>query len=162
MIKFTKKRDNRFTSQILDAFFNADAREDPEKLTDLFMVLEYIPNNLSELLTNVLDEDFALKLVYNMLLCLKYIHAHNIVHRDLKPSNILINSECKIRICDFGFSRSLKTVNKKDEKPKKRMRPMSPVAFTREYRPPEVILRQKDYDEKADVWSFGCMVSEIV
>ena len=36
---------------------------------------------------------------------LKYIHSANVLHRDLKPSNILVNSNCDLRICDFGLSR---------------------------------------------------------
>jgi serine/threonine protein kinase len=35
------------------------------------------------------------------------MHSANVMHRDLKPSNILINSECQIKICDFGISRTL-------------------------------------------------------
>ena len=40
-----------------------------------------------------------------MLVGLKYIHSANVLHRDLKPSNILVNSNCDLRICDFGLSR---------------------------------------------------------
>lgn len=39
---------------------------------------------------------------------------------------------------------------------------MSPICFTRYYRPPELIFQNSKYDEKADVWSAGCIVSEII
>ncbi len=31
--------------------------------------------------------------------------AANVFHRDLKPKNILANSDCKLKICDFGLAR---------------------------------------------------------
>ena len=34
-----------------------------------------------------------------------YAHSQGVVHRDLKPSNILINSNCLIKICDYGLAR---------------------------------------------------------
>jgi serine/threonine protein kinase len=123
--------------------------------------MEYIPNTLAEVVTLNLSEDSAVTLVYNLLLCMQYLHSANVVHRDLKPQNILITSDCTVKICDFGFARSTKAP--KGKLPgNKRALPMSPVAFTRFYRPPEVILKRKDYDQKADVWSFGCIVSEII
>jgi len=36
---------------------------------------------------------------------LKYLHAANILHRDVKPGNLLINSDCRLKICDFGLAR---------------------------------------------------------
>jgi serine/threonine protein kinase len=38
---------------------------------------------------------------------------------------------------------------------------MSPLAFTTPYRPPEVLLEKKNYDESADIWSLGCVMSEM-
>ena len=40
-----------------------------------------------------------------MLRGLKYIHSAKVFHRDLKPKNILANSDCKLKICDFGLAR---------------------------------------------------------
>ena len=40
-----------------------------------------------------------------MLRGLKYIHSAKVFHRDLKPKNILANSDCKLKVCDFGLAR---------------------------------------------------------
>ena len=34
-----------------------------------------------------------------------FLHAANVFHRDLKPKNILANSDCKLKVCDFGLAR---------------------------------------------------------
>lgn len=81
--------------------------------------------------------------MYNLLCSLNFLETSNLIHRDLKPSNILITPECNVKICDFGMARSIAPVDaKKDEKKHndKKKRPMSPIAFTRIYRPPEAIL----------------------
>ena len=43
--------------------------------------------------------------LYQLLRGLKYIHTAEVFHRDLKPKNILANSDCKLKICDFGLAR---------------------------------------------------------
>ena len=46
-------------------------------------------------------------IMYNILCGIEYLHSANIIHRDLKPANILIDTDCTIRIADFGLARSL-------------------------------------------------------
>jgi serine/threonine protein kinase len=80
-----------------------------------------------------------------MLLSLKFLHSANIMHRDLKPSNILICDDCTVKLCDFGFARSIEVLEA-SVNPNIRQRPMSPVCFTRNYQPPESILKKHKYD----------------
>lgn len=94
--------------------------------------------NLHEILTNpnkfILDREQTIILVYNLLMSIKFLHSAGIMHRDLKPANILLTADCTVRLCDFGFSR---TTRKKDDSSR---RTLSPVCFSRYYRPPEIIL----------------------
>ncbi len=46
-------------------------------------------------------------IIYQLLKGLKYIQSGEIIHRDLKPSNLLINTDCLIKIGDFGLARSI-------------------------------------------------------
>ncbi|GJW00605.1 mitogen-activated protein kinase 9-like protein [Tanacetum coccineum] len=43
--------------------------------------------------------------LYQLLRGLKYSHTANVFHQDLKPNNILANSDCNLKICDFGLAR---------------------------------------------------------
>jgi mitogen-activated protein kinase 1/3 len=77
----------------------------------VFIVMEYIESDLKKMLinTNIIDFDQShiLTILYNSLCALNFIHSANIMHRDIKPANILIDSNCQIKICDFGLSRTL-------------------------------------------------------
>jgi serine/threonine protein kinase len=84
------------------------------------------------------------------------MHSANIMHRDLKPSNILINSDCDLKICDFGLSRGFGEVddNLKDQK--------TAYVVTRWYRAPEVSLLINSYNQSLDMWSVGCIFAELL
>merc|ERR1712168_1224912 len=56
----------------------------------------------------ILEEPEARKLFSQIMNALKYLHENNIVHRDLKCENILIASENKLKLGDFGFAREYK------------------------------------------------------
>jgi serine/threonine protein kinase len=98
----------------------------------------------------------AVVFTYNMLCAIRFIHSSNIVHRDLKPGNILVTPDLEVKICDFGFSRGIQTALVGNQQKRR----MSLTAFTRFYRPPEVILGCT-YNQKADIWSLGCLLSEV-
>ena len=54
-----------------------------------------------------LTEQHINVIMYNLLSAMNTIHTANIMHRDIKPQNILIDTDCGIKICDFGLSRSI-------------------------------------------------------
>ena len=47
-------------------------------------------------------------IVWQSLKALKYMHSAGLLHRDMKPSNLLLNSDCLMKICDFGLARSVR------------------------------------------------------
>lgn len=98
-------------------------------------------------------------LIYNMLLALRYVHRSGIIHRDLKPNNILINTKCHVKICDFGWARTLCDHQTETVKPTRKKTQEICQPF---YRPPEVIVKNKHYDQRTDIWSLGCIVAELV
>jgi mitogen-activated protein kinase 1/3 len=75
----------------------------------LCMVLEYAQGDLKKLIKAPISLHciHIQKLLYNLLLGIKYIHSAGVLHRDIKPANILINEDCSVRICDFGLARSI-------------------------------------------------------
>lgn len=54
-----------------------------------------------------LEDGHIITILYNILCATQFMHSANIIHRDIKPANILINSDCEVKICDFGLSRAL-------------------------------------------------------
>ncbi|KDO23630.1 TKL/DRK protein kinase [Saprolegnia parasitica CBS 223.65] len=79
-----------------------------------------------------------------------YLHSMDppIIHRDLKSMNILVSSSFGAKISDFGLSRE------------KAMDDTMSVTGTPLWLPPEMI-RAERYSEKADVYSFGIVLSEL-
>ena len=110
----------------------------------------------SEKLEDFEFTDEHIKVVlYNLLCSINFLHSANLVHRDLKPANILIDGDCNILICDYGLSRTL-------PKDKKTSRPLTAHVTSRFYRAPELILDQKDYDTKVDMWSVGTILADLM
>jgi len=82
---------------------------------------------------------------------LKYMHSANVIHRDLKPANILVNSDCDVKICDFGLARAVE-----EDSLHKTM-----YVVTRWYRAPELMIAD-DYTEAVDMWAVGCILAEFL
>lgn len=51
------------------------------------------------------DEENIVVIIYNSLLCLKYLHQNGIIHRDIKPSNLLVDKNCEVRLANFSMAR---------------------------------------------------------
>jgi len=75
----------------------------PPSLSDdndfVFLILEYVDTDLRHFLDRVqrknlpLNENDVIKLLYNLVCGLNFIHTANIMHRDLKPANVLITPD---------------------------------------------------------------------
>lgn len=144
---------------LLDTYLPADCNpEDPTTVKGVYLVFMYMKYTIYDIITktdNKFTKEQVTVLAYNLLCAVKYLHSCNIIHRDLKLENILVSSHLEVQICDFGLARSLEV--KPDVKRMKRS--LSSACFTRVYRPPEVILGDKEYNEKADLWSLGCLLA---
>ena len=73
--------------------------------------------------------------------------------RDLKPGNLLVNSNCFLKICDFGFARAV------EPNPNTTM---TLEVVTQYYRAPELLAGCKHYDKAIDMWSVGCVLAELL
>ena len=123
---------------------------------DVYLVFEFMEADLHNVIAEgILKEVHIRFIVYQIAKALKYLHTGDIIHRDLKPSNVLVNSNCTIKLCDFGLVRSLH--NSYESTPI-----LTEGVATRWYRAPEVLLGSKSYSTPADVWSFGCIIYEIL
>ncbi|XP_062232243.1 mitogen-activated protein kinase 10-like isoform X1 [Phragmites australis] len=125
---------------------------------DIYVVFELMESDLHQVINA--NDDFTKEhyqfFLYQLLRALKYIHTANVYHRDLKPKNILANSNCKLKICDFGLARvafndSPTTVFWTD------------YVATRWYRAPELCGSFfSNYTPAIDVWSIGCIFAELL
>ncbi|KAL8459543.1 hypothetical protein ACS0TY_036878 [Phlomoides rotata] len=127
----------------------------PERgaFNDVYTVYELMDTDLHQIIRSnqPLSEEHCQYFLYQILRGLKYIHSANVLHRDLKPSNLLLNSNCDLKICDFGLARISSDSDF-----------MTEYVVTRWYRAPELLLSSSDYTAAIDVWSVGCIFMELM
>ncbi len=92
-----------------------------------------------------------------MLKALKYLHSAGVISRDIKPSNILLNSDCSVKLCDFGLARSLVPSSNRDGNVL-----MTDYTATRWYRAPEILLGSPSYGFPVDLFAVGCVLGELL
>lgn len=119
----------------------------------LHLVFEYVEKTILEVLekkANGLDEMDVRKYMYQLLRGVEYCHSHNIIHRDIKPENILISKNGALKLCDFGFARTMSIGGKYTD-----------YVATRWYRAPELLVGDVEYGKGVDIWAVGCIFAEI-
>lgn len=72
---------------------------------------------------------------------------------------MLLNSNCDLKICDFGLARTLEDEQKTDGAANA---PLTEYVVTRWYRAPEIMLACQEYTKAIDVWSVGCIFAELL
>ena len=121
----------------------------------LFLVFEFCDRNLLEIIEDRisgLEPELVKKYIFQLLKAIEFCHRHGVIHRDIKPENLLIEEATNVlKICDFGFARSL---------PKQSNKPLTDYVATRWYRSPELLLGE-NYGKEVDIWAIGCIMGEI-
>uniref|UniRef100_A0A8C2WM36 mitogen-activated protein kinase n=1 Tax=Cyclopterus lumpus TaxID=8103 RepID=A0A8C2WM36_CYCLU len=122
---------------------------------EIYVVTELMQSDLHKIIVSPqpLSSDHAKVFLYQILRGLKYLHSAGILHRDIKPGNLLVNSNCVLKICDFGLAR----VEESDES-----RHMTQEVVTQYYRAPEILMGSRHYSNSIDIWSVGCIFAELL
>ncbi|KAI6169982.1 Serine/threonine kinase [Aphelenchoides bicaudatus] len=136
---------------LLDIFIPLET-ESAETLNRVYFVTELLKRNLYNMICdkNVkFNQENISFIVYQICCAVNHLHKSKIIHRDLKSENIAVTDGYQIKVLDFGMSRQ-------------QSEEMSLSRGAKEYRSPELINRNPNYTEKVDIWSIGCIFSELV
>jgi len=146
-IKIAKSIDHPHLVKLIDVL-----KEDEK----IYLVFEFCEcGDLSKYLgdTGILDELQAKNFLSQILSGLSYLHGRNIIHRDLKPQNILItkkDGKPHLKIADFGFAKEIEPEDMS-----------ATICGSPLYMAPQ-LLRMDRYSPKADVWSLGVIMYEMI
>ncbi|KLO92618.1 Uncharacterized protein Y057_12378 [Fusarium fujikuroi] len=128
----------------------------------LNIFLEYVPGGSVQTILNsygALPEPLVRSFVRQILTGLSYLHNRDIIHRDIKGANILVDNKGTIKISDFGISKKLEASNILNGANNNKHRPSLQGSVF--WMAPEVV-KQTSYTRKADIWSLGCLVVEMM
>ena len=132
---------------------------------DIYLVFEHMETDLhAAIRANILGEVHKQYIMWQALKALKFMHSANLLHRDMKPSNLLLNSDCLMKVADFGLARSLKEDaegNQLPGGPDPNQVVLTDYVATRWYRAPEILLGANQYKFGVDMWSVGCILGEV-
>jgi len=119
-----------------------------------FIVTELMEGSIYEVLHDKdveINDHLRFIMAMSIARCVDFLHSCNLIHRDLKSLNLLVNQYFEIKICDFGLSR---VVDKHA--------PMTGNVGTVCWIAPEIFSNKKLYSEKADVYSYGMILWELI
>ncbi|XP_052794894.1 cyclin-dependent kinase-like 5 isoform X15 [Mya arenaria] len=131
-----------------------ELREAFRRKGKLYLVFEYVERNMLEVLEelpNGVAPEKVRSYTYQLCKAIHWCHSNDIIHRDIKPENLLISSSGLLKLCDFGFARTISGgVNGM----------YTDYVATRWYRSPELLLGAP-YGKAVDIWSIGCILGEL-
>jgi len=136
--------------------------------TNAYLVMEHLEGcDLEKYLEaqGALPFDEAVDYVLEALEALAHAHAHGMVHRDIKPSNLFLTQRMdgtrRVKILDFGISKTESGLGVSSPGSSTLTSPHA-VLGSPAYMAPEQIRSSKTVDQRADIWSVGVMLYELV
>ncbi|KAK7094528.1 cyclin-dependent kinase 9-like [Littorina saxatilis] len=122
-----------------------------------YLVFEFCEHDLAGLLSNI-SVTFTLaeikQVMKQLMNGLFYIHSNKILHRDMKAANILITKQGVLKLADFGLARAYSVTSRQPNRYTNRV-------VTLWYRPPELLLGERNYSTPIDQWGAGCIMAEM-
>ena len=122
-----------------------------------YIVMEYVEGHtVKDLISDgtAVPINEAIEIVSGVLSALQYSHASHLVHRDIKPGNIMLTSEGKVKVMDFGIARALTDSQAT-------MTQTNAVVGTAQYLSPEQA-RGETVDARSDLYSTGVLLFELL
>jgi eukaryotic-like serine/threonine-protein kinase len=131
-----------------------------------YMVMEHLEGSDFETLLQTrgtFPQDEAVEYILQACDAVAEAHALGIVHRDLKPANLFLTTKrdgtALVKLLDFGISKTTETAARPlDQKITHEHATMGSPA----YMSPEQVRSTKDVDARADIWSLGAILFELL
>ena len=119
-----------------------------------FLLMEFVDGlNLRHLIrSRKLKPEEALAIIPPLCEALQFAHERQIVHRDIKPENLLLDSNGRIKIADFGIATIIGQADPTTER----------AAGTPAYMAPEQRANTAPVDARADIYSLGVVLYEML
>lgn len=123
-----------------------------------YLIMEFIDGlNLRQLCAEErLSPDMALQMVPQLCDALQYAHDNGVIHRDIKPENLLLDTNGRINIADFGLAKMTGPDNNGT------LTRTQQVMGTLNYMAPEQRERPTEVDHRADIYSLGVVIYEML
>jgi serine/threonine-protein kinase len=129
----------------------------PETKSRMYLVMEFAEGRSLRALMKErgpMPVDLALTIARQICNALMYLHEHGVVHRDLKPDNVIVGSDGRIKLLDFGIAM--------DESARRlTWFGLSPPIGTPDYMAPEQV-RGRRGDERTDIYALGTLLYEMI
>ncbi len=125
-----------------------------------YLILEYVPGETltQRIAREPLNLEQALSIGQQIAEAVSAAHEKSIVHRDLKPGNTMITPEGRVKVLDFGLAKASVGAGRNGETT---VTQPGRIMGTPAYMSPEQA-RGKETDYRTDIWSFGCMMFEML